>query len=491
MNTQTKRATGRPFAVVQGARTLLSLLFPRHSVAFVLLLVVAVEAGLGLFVVRDLLTTYARVEHIYVVLVQGLLRIGELQYEAQETRRTALYALTTNNGDLQVEYADQSRRADRLVSEGIAQYLQEALAPRAIELGKRLTNDWDAYLKVRDDVLGFILENSAKEAIAEDLTSGVSLFDRVRQDLDEIKRLYDEQASEQLAVVIRSSRRSELRLIGGFAFALLFASAAVWAIQRNQMRNAVQLAKLQMDFVASVSHELSTPIAAILCAGENFRGGFAQRKEDLEEQGSIIVDQATQLASLVDQVLLFATTTAKPEYILRPLQVSEILASAVRNTAAVLAKSEFTVEQRVHQELPEVLGDLAAISQCLQNLILNAIKYGNGERRITLSATIDNSVADKREVQISVQDYGPGISSSDLPRIFEPFYRSPQVVAAQHGTGLGLSIAKSMIEAMGGRLSVISDAGVGSTFTLHLSVARKDSQTDAVRTTAGSGKLVT
>lgn len=492
MNTQTKRVTGRPSAVVLGIRTLLSRLFARHSVVLLLLLVVAVEVGLGVFVMRDLLTTYSQVDRIYVISVQGLHRIGELQYEAQETRRTTLYALTTNDGNLQVEYADQSRGADRLVAEGIAQYLEQARMPQAIEVGKRLANDWNAYLKVRDDVLGLILESSAEQAVDEDLTSGVSLFDRVRQDLEEIKRLYDEQASQQLALVTRSSRRSELRLIGGFAFALLFASAAIWAIQRNKMHNAVQLAKLQVDFVASVSHELRTPIAAILCAGENFRDGFARRKEDLVEQGSVIVDQATQLASLVDQVLLFAATTAKPQYILRPLQVPEILASALRNTAAVLEKSEFTVEQQVQQGLPQVMGDLGAISQCLQNLILNAIKYSDGERRITLSARVDDSAVGEREVQISVQDHGPGISSSDLPRIFEPFYRSPQVVAAQiHGTGLGLSIAKRVIEAVGGRLSVVSEAGVGSAFTLHLPVARKDSQTGAVRTAAGPRELAT
>lgn len=301
----------------------------------------------------------------------------------------------------------------------------------------------------------------------------MSLFDRVRQDLEEIKGRYDAQASQQLVLVTDSSRRSAFRLIGGFAFALLFGMAAIRAIERNKVQSEMQLAQQQMDFVASVSHELRTPIAAILCAGENFKDGFARRKEDLVEQGSIIVEQATQLAGLVDQVLLFASTTVKPRYTLRPVQVSEILASAIRNTATVLEESEFRVEQQVQQGLPQVMGDLAAISQCLQNLILNAIKYSDGERRITLSAKIDDSVAGKkREVQISVQDRGPGISSSDLSRIFEPFYRSPKVVAAQiHGTGLGLSIAKSIMEAVGGRLSVVSQEGVGSTFTLYLSVA--------------------
>lgn len=490
MNTHTKPVAGRTSARVLKTKALFARLFAQHSTAGLLLIVFGVEVGMGILVVRDLLATYRQAERIYAGSVQGLRSIGELQYEAQETRRTTLYALTTNDGNLQVQYADQSRGADRLVSGTIAHYLEQARTSPEIAIWRRLANDWDAYLKVRDAVLGLILEGSIKEAVAVDLTSGVLLFDRVRQDIEEIKGLYDRQASQQLVAVTASSGRSVLRLVGAFAFALLFGMAAIWAIDRNRARSAMQLAKLQMDFVAAVSHALQTPIAAILCAGENFRDGFARRKEDLEEQGSIIADQATQLAGLVDQVLLFAATTAKPQYTVRPLQVSEILASALRNTATALDKSGFIVEQQVGQGLPQVMGDLAALSQCLQNLILNAIKYSDGERRITLSAKVDDSAADEKEVQISVQDRGRGISSSDLPRIFEPFYRSPQVVGAQiHGTGLGLSVTKSIMEALGGRLSVVSKAGGGSTFTLHLSVAREDSQTGTVRTAPGLARF--
>jgi len=242
----------------------------------------------------------------------------------------------------------------------------------------------------------------------------------------------------------------------------------------------MQLAKLQMDFVASVSHELRTPITAILCAGENVRDGFARARAELVEQGSIVVDQATQLAGLVDQVLLFAATSAKTQYHLRPIPVSEILTSALKNTAVLVQESGFTIEQQIQQELPPVVGDLPAISQSLQNLISNAVKYGAEGRTITLAARVDDSTNGAREVQISVQDGGPGISRSDLPRIFEPFFRSPRVAAAQiHGTGLGLSIAKSMIEAVGGRLSVVSKVGVGSTFTLYLPAAEDNSEMGA------------
>ena len=455
--------------------------------AALLLLVFGIEMGVGIFVVRDLLTAYGEVQHVYAGTVQGLRNIGELQYQAQETRRSTLYALTTDDGNLQVNYADQSRAADQRVTAGIAEYLAQARTPKEVEIGKRLTDDWSAYLKIRDDVLGLILETSPREAVELDLTSGVPSFERVREDLDAIKRLYDEQASQQLALVAVSSKRSVFKLIGALGFAVLFGTVAIWAIQRSKMQASMQFAKLQMDFVTSVSHELRTPLTAILSAGENVRDGLVVGREDLAEQGSIIVDQAGRLAELVDKVLLFAgSIKRKPHYKLRPLEVSEIIECALRNTAVLLHKSKFSVEQHVPQGLPPVVSDLFAISQCLQNLIANAVKYSDKDCWIGISAGIDEPAFDSKGVRISVEDHGVGISSSDLSRIFEPFYRSPRVVAAQiYGTGLGLSITKSTVEALGGRLSVISEVNVGSTFTLHLPLA-KEARTVAPATSATS-----
>jgi signal transduction histidine kinase len=452
-------------------------LFSRLGSSVLLAIVLAAEAGVGIFVIRDLLDSNVEVQKMYEGSVRGLRRIGELQYEAQETRRSTLYALTTNDGNLQVNYADQSREADRRVTQGISEYLAQAREPGEIKVGTRLSNDWNAYLKIRDEVLGSILENSSKEAVDLDLSAGVPLFDHVRQDLEEIKRLYEERASQQLALIAGSSRRSVIKLIAALGVGLLFGSIAIWAIQRAKMRSAVQLAKLQMEFVTSVSHELRTPITAILSAGENVRDGLVDGREGLEEQGSIITQQAAQLMDLVDQVLLFAANTkSKPWHVERPLQVSEIVGYALRNTAGLLQEAGFAVEQEIQSDLPPVVGDLSVLAYCLQNLIVNAIKYSGRERWIGLSAAMGEIPAETDEVRISVQDRGFGISDSDLIHIFEPFYRSPQVIAAQiHGTGLGLSIARRSAEAFGGRLSVVSEVGVGTVFTLHLPALKRDS----------------
>jgi signal transduction histidine kinase len=170
--------------------------------------------------------------------------------------------------------------------------LTQANINREAEAGKRLRDDWQAYLKVRDNVLGLILENSSKEAVELDLSSGVPLFERVRDDLEHVKRLYDQRASERLDVVANSSRQSTFKLIGAFLLTLIFGSLAIWTIHRAQLRREMQLVKMQMEFVTSLSHELRTPIAAILLAGENVRDQVAREPKDLEEQGTIITAQA-------------------------------------------------------------------------------------------------------------------------------------------------------------------------------------------------------
>lgn len=446
-----------------------------YSSSLLLLLVFAVELGVGVFLLRDLRTANNEAQQMYAGSVLGLRRIGELQYQAQETRRATLYALTTSDSNLQVEYADQTREADHRVSEGITEYLQEAQTPGEIDLGRRLKADWIGYLSVRDEVLASILEGSTKEAVTMDLSGGVPLFDRVRQDLDEIKRDYDEQASQRLANVETTSHRSVLRLIGVIFFTLLFATGSVWAIQRSRVQSTLEFAKLQMDFVASVSHELRTPLSVICLAADNIADGLVGGKDQMDKYRSVIRNQSRQVTELVNQILLFASTQERPgQYILRPLKVEEVIQAVLDATSALLKETDFVIEPHLEPGLPEIMGDLAALSQCLQNLIVNAVKYGGNARWIGVRAFQSSTGQHgRKEVCISVQDRGIGIAEEEVQRIFEPFYRSPAVTAAQiHGTGLGLPVAKSMAEAMGGKLTVDSELGIGSVFIVHLPVAK-------------------
>ncbi len=428
----------------------------RYGFFLLLLLVFCAVTVFGMFVIRDLHTADVEAQRMYAGSVLGLRKIGELQYDAQETRRCTFYALSTSDSNLQLEYADQSREADRIVTEGIAEYLRQAKTPTEIEIGKRLQHHWSAYLNVRDDVLAAILEGSTKEAVDLDLAKGLPSFDRVRQDLQEIKGLYEQQASQRLANV-----------------------DATW----SRMRTAIHLAKLQMEFVALVSHELRTPLAVISSAADNIADGLVNGKEDLRRYGSVIQNQSRQVTELVNQILLFASTNnQKNRYMLRSLTPSEIIDAAVDKTGIMLQEAGFQLEQHIATDLPYVKGDLSALSQCLQNLIVNAVKYSGEGRWIGIRAFVhDSGDANSKEVRIAVQDRGIGIGQSEITHIFEPFYRTAEASAAQiHGTGLGLSLAKNIAEAMGGRLSAVSEVSVGSVFTLHLPIAGdRDTQTVA------------
>ena len=452
--------------------------FSRYSSALMLLFVFCAVSAVGLFVIRDLRRADMNEQNMYKGLVLSLHRIADLEYQTQETRRSTLYALSTADSNLHVKYADQSREADHLVTEGITAYLANARTPNEVDIGRRLQRDWSTYLNVRDEVLASILEGSTKEAVDRDLTEGVQSFDRVRQDLAEVERIYDQQAGEQLVSVDATSRRTILRVAGVLAITLIATIASVWTIQRIRMTGSIQLARLQMEFVASVSHELRTPLSVISSAADNIADGLVKGKDDLKRYGGAIQNQSRQMAELINQILLFAATQEqKNHFVFRALKISEVLHSALQQTSELTKASAFKIELEVEPGLPLIQGDASALVRCLQNMIINAVKYSGKSKWIGVGACLsDSELRGQGEIQIAVRDRGIGIARSELPHIFEPFYRSPAVVAEQiHGTGLGLALSKSIAEAMGGRLTVVSELGIGSVFTLHLPVTM-DSQ---------------
>jgi signal transduction histidine kinase len=275
-----------------------------------------------------------------------------------------------------------------------------------------------------------------------------------------------------LQLAIERVRRNNLA-VSALVLFLLALSVAVLTFAGYRAQN---FAKLQMDFVASVSHELRTPLTAIFSAGENIKDGVIRNKSELEEYGAIVTGQSRQLMNHVDRILLFASIrSGKDRYTLRPLEVRAIVDSVRKNLSAQLAEELCVLEEHVEPQLPPVLADMFAACGCLENLITNAIKYGGAEHHIYLSAALQTLPDNTQEVKISIEDHGMGIASSELKQIFEPFYRSPEAAAAQiHGTGLGLPLAKHLAEAMGGRLTVNSQPGLGSIFSLHLKLVQHE-----------------
>lgn len=264
-----------------------------------------------------------------------------------------------------------------------------------------------------------------------------------------------------LDATVASMRRRNLAV--SFGVLLLLAVTMGMIIVLTQ--RAHRLARLQMDFVTGVSHELRTPLAVISSAADNLADGVVDSPGQRARYGQVIKAQARQLTRLVEQIMLFAAARETSlRYDLKPLRPAEIVDAALANTADLAQAAHAVIEKDLEANLPAVRGDLAALSHCVQNLITNALKYGGEDRWIGVKAALAGN-----EVTISVADHGAGIASIEQERIFEPFYRTTSATAAQvHGAGLGLTLARSIVEAMAGRLTVESAPGMGSRFTVHL-----------------------
>jgi signal transduction histidine kinase len=226
-----------------------------------------------------------------------------------------------------------------------------------------------------------------------------------------------------------------------------------------------------MEFVAGVSHELCTPLAVIGSAAENIVDGVVEGSEQVRQYGTIIREQARRLERLVEEVLLFAAGRfGKARYEVRTIELAPVLEESLRASEAMLRDSGFTVMKEISSELPPVVTDPDALSKCLENLISNAMKYSGENRWVSVRAEVAPDPL-LHEVRISIEDKGIGISPSDLPHVFDPFYRGLGVRDGQvRGVGLGLYLVKRMMEAMDGGVSVSSKAGRGSVFTLHLPI---------------------
>lgn len=264
---------------------------------------------------------------------------------------------------------------------------------------------------------------------------------------------------------IVNTRRKNLTISFGI-LSLLAVSVILIFVSAQRAKT---LARRQIEFVSSVSHEFRTPLAVIYSAGENLADGVTKEFDQVSRYGNLIKGEGKKLSKMVEQILEFAgANSGKEKYDFRRINVGEIIEDALVECQPLIDEKSFTVETEIAENLPEIIADKNALTQTLQNLIANSIKYSNGEKFLKISARNGDN-REKNKVKITVEDKGIGITKSDLKHIFEPFYRAKSVVDGQiHGNGLGLSLVKRTIEAHKGKIAVESEVGKGSRFTIHL-----------------------
>ena len=254
---------------------------------------------------------------------------------------------------------------------------------------------------------------------------------------------------------------------------LVIATAGCLAILlARYLGRQVRLTRLKNDLIATVSHELKTPLTSIRVLTDTLLAGRSQDEAKTREYLQMIARENVRLSRLIDSFLTFSRMERnKRKFDLRDVQPADVVRDAVEAVRERYASAGFSLEVDTSPELPAVLGDRDALVTVLVNLLDNAWKYSQNDKRVSLRT----SAADG-EVRFEVSDHGIGLSRRDVRRIFEKFYQVDRSLSREtSGVGLGLSIVRFIVDAHRGRIDVTSKLGAGSTFTVRLPISEDSS----------------
>ena len=236
----------------------------------------------------------------------------------------------------------------------------------------------------------------------------------------------------------------------------------------NDVTHLRRLENMRRDFVANVSHEIKTPLTAIKGFVETLYQGNVDEPDEVQRFLGIIQKHVDRLSSIVEDLLSLSKIEQQDEH--KAIKRKKGYIKDVFNSVTQICRSKaeeknITISPVCSDQISSKF-DATLLEQAVVNLLDNAIKYSEPESTIHLSAHRHNS-----EIQIKVEDQGMGIARKHLPRLFERFYRVDKARSrTMGGTGLGLAIVKHIAQAHAGSVTVKSELGKGSTFTIHLPV---------------------
>lgn len=225
-----------------------------------------------------------------------------------------------------------------------------------------------------------------------------------------------------------------------------------------------EIEKMQKQFFSDISHELKTPMSAIIGSVEILQKEGIQNKETFDEFMGILLKESYRMQNIIEDILELSRLE-QPRVTLSPKLID--VDSIVKDTVELfepLAKDKHLSMFYQTKVSKELMLDYATVKTILNNLVSNAIKYSNSG---VISIKAFN---DKDKLTLVVQDEGIGISKDDIPLIYDRFFQVDRSRSKKLGTGLGLSIVKRMVELNNGNISVESDQGIGSVFTVVLPI---------------------
>jgi two-component system phosphate regulon sensor histidine kinase PhoR len=229
-----------------------------------------------------------------------------------------------------------------------------------------------------------------------------------------------------------------------------------------------RLERMRVDFIANVSHELRTPLASLVGFIETLQGPARDDTAARERFLAIMRGQAWRMTRLIDDLLSLSRIELR-EHVApdTPVDLRSVAAQIIDTLAPMARERGVAITLDAPDQLLTVLGDRDELLRVVENLVENAVKYGNSGGRVDVAVLRRGGA-----VELSVRDNGPGIAHEHLPRLTERFYRVDVAESRDKGgTGLGLAIVKHIANRHRGRLAIASEPGQGATFTVFLPTA--------------------
>ncbi len=234
---------------------------------------------------------------------------------------------------------------------------------------------------------------------------------------------------------------------------------------RHALARQQELEKARRDLIVAVSHDLRTPLASIRAMAESIDDGVVDDPAVVKRYLNSMGAEVRRLGSLIDDLFELSRIDAGTiDLHLEPSSLPDLISDTLESMGPLAKQRGISLEGAAAPGLPDLRLDAARIQRVLTNLVQNAIVHTPAGGDVTIQAQARDGA-----VEVQVRDTGEGVTAEDLPRIFEPFYRGdPSRTRKDGGSGLGLSIVKALVEAHGGTVSVVSDLGRGSIFTVRL-----------------------
>ena len=353
---------------------------------------------------------------------------------------------------------------------------------------KTIRDNEDLLQSVLDNMTGGILMINADEEIAllnraSERMLGVSNSEMAGHSYKELKRHYEltklleegvssrEPIHEERSIYTPGERIVRMDAVpmiqDGSYRGMLFLLQEVTEIRR--------LERMRSEFVANVSHELKTPVAAVKGFAETLLGGGVTDEKTARSFLQIIYDENERLNRLIGDILELSKIESKRVQLdCSPVHLIEFFDSVLGTISKVAEKKNITLSAKVPEEL-FIEGDEDKLRQIFMNLLSNAINYTQEGGSVKVSVVNKQKPDGTESIVFTVSDTGMGIPRKDLPRIFERFYRVDKARSrSSGGTGLGLSIVKHLVDLHRGVISVESELGIGSSFILEFPLLQEE-----------------